>query len=94
MRLTVHGFLAKKYVTKMNHPPYSPDLAPCDFWFYPKLKNTLKGQKFANSPDIQPSVTLLRDIPENDFQVCFRQWHHRLTKYIASREYFERNSSR
>jgi hypothetical protein len=36
-----------------------------------------------------------RVIPENDFQDCFRQWHHRLTKCIASQgEYFEGDSSR
>jgi hypothetical protein len=34
-------FLAKKSITKMNHQPYSPDLAPCNFWFFPKLKNAL-----------------------------------------------------
>jgi hypothetical protein len=33
-------------------------------------------------PDIQHNVTLLRGIPENDFQDRFRQWHHRLTEKI------------
>jgi hypothetical protein len=34
-------------------------------------------------------------IPENDIQDCFRQWHHRLTKCIASQEeYFDGDSSR
>jgi hypothetical protein len=70
----------------MDHPPYSPDIAPCDFWRFQKLKkNALKGQRFADIPGIQRNVTkLLRGIPENNFQVCFRQWHHRLTKCIAS----------
>jgi len=30
--------------TVVPHPPYSPDLAPSDFWLFPKLKETLKGQ--------------------------------------------------
>jgi histone-lysine N-methyltransferase SETMAR len=34
--LRVRKFLAKKSITKMDHPPYSPDLAPCDFWLFPK----------------------------------------------------------
>jgi hypothetical protein len=58
----------------MVHPPYSPDLAPCDFWLFPKLKkkNALKGQRFADIADIHRNVTtLLRGIPENDFQGCF-----------------------
>jgi histone-lysine N-methyltransferase SETMAR len=29
--LRFHEFLAKNSITKMDHPPYSPDLAPCDF---------------------------------------------------------------
>jgi len=36
-------FLAKNTITKMDHPPYSPELAPCNFWLFPKLKNALKG---------------------------------------------------
>jgi hypothetical protein len=68
--LRVREFLAKKSVTKMDH---SPDLAPCNFWLLPKLKNALKEQRLADIPDIQCNVTFLRGIPENDFQDCFRQ---------------------
>jgi len=93
--LRVREFLAKNSITKMDHPPYSPDLAPCDFWLFPKLNNALKGQRFADLSDIQRNVkTILRGIPENDFQDCFRKWHHRLTKCIASPgAYFEGDSS-
>jgi transposase len=79
----------------MDHPPYSPELAPVNFWLFPKLKNALKGQRFADLSDIQRNAkTLLRGIPENDFQDCFWQRHHRLTKCIASHEeYFEDDSS-
>jgi hypothetical protein len=57
--------------------------------------SALKGQRFADIPDIQCNVILLRDIPENDFQDCFRKWHHRLTKCIASQgENFKGDSSR
>ncbi len=28
------------------HPPYSPDLAPCDFSIFPLLKSKLRGQRF------------------------------------------------
>jgi hypothetical protein len=40
----------------MDHPPYSPDLAPCNFWLFPNLKNALKRQRFADIPDIQHNV--------------------------------------
>jgi transposase len=78
--LRIREFWAKKFITKTDRPPYSPELAPWDFWLFPKLKNALKGQRFSDIPDIQRNVTtLLRGIPENDFQDCFQQWHHRLT---------------
>jgi hypothetical protein len=35
------------------HPPYSPDLALCDFALFPKLKMKLKEQHFETVPDIQ-----------------------------------------
>ena len=44
-----------------NHPgdsaPYSPDLAPCDFWLFPKLKSPLKGKRFKTLDEIQENTT-------------------------------------
>jgi hypothetical protein len=40
--LTVREFLAKKSITKMDHPPYSPD---CDPWLFATLKKFPKGTK-------------------------------------------------
>jgi histone-lysine N-methyltransferase SETMAR len=35
--LRVGDFLANKSIKKMDHPPYSPDLAPCDFLALSKI---------------------------------------------------------
>jgi hypothetical protein len=51
----------------MDHP-YSPNLAPCNSWLFPTLRNALNGQRFVHIPDIQHNVTLLEGIPENDFK--------------------------
>jgi histone-lysine N-methyltransferase SETMAR len=65
--LRVREFLAKKFITKMGHPPYSPDLA-LRFLALSKIKYDLKGRRFADIPGIQHNVTkLLRGILENDF---------------------------
>jgi hypothetical protein len=48
-----------KSITKMDHPPHSPDLVPCEFWLFQKLKYALKEQRFADIPDIQHNVTLM-----------------------------------
>ena len=42
-------FLAKHHITQICQPPYSPDLAPCDFWFFQKLKSSLKVRRFVNA---------------------------------------------
>jgi transposase len=51
--LSVKQFLAQKSITELECPPYSPDLAPNDFWLFPKIKSALKGQRFQDIEDIQ-----------------------------------------
>ena len=41
----IQNFLAKHGIPVVRHPPYSPDMAPCDFWLFPKLKTPLKGSR-------------------------------------------------
>jgi hypothetical protein len=94
-QLRVLEFLAKKSITKMDHPPHSPDLVPWNCWLFPKLKNALKDHRFAGIPDIHRNVTLLWDFPENGFQDSFRQRHRCLTNCVASHgEHFDGDSSR
>jgi hypothetical protein len=38
---------------EMEHPSYSPSLAPNDLWLFPKLKSALKGRNFQEIEDIQ-----------------------------------------
>ena len=49
----VSQFLAKNNMTVIPHPPYSPDLAPCDFFLFPKLKLRMKGRRFDTIEEIQ-----------------------------------------
>ena len=53
--LIVRQFLARNRVSVLNHSPYLPDLAPCDFSLFPKLK--LKGRFFDDIPIIQSAST-------------------------------------
>jgi len=39
----VQQFLAKHGTAQLQKLPYSPDLAPCDFFLFPRLKKVLKG---------------------------------------------------
>jgi transposase len=44
----VQASLAKHNIIQVCQPPYSPDMAPCNFWFFPKLKWSLKWKRFFN----------------------------------------------
>jgi len=39
----VQQFLAKHGNAQLQQPPYSPELAPCDFFLTPRFKKVLKG---------------------------------------------------
>ena len=84
-------FLAKNNMTVIPHPPYSPDLAPCDFFLFPKLKLRMKGRTFDTIEEIQEeSQRVLDTIPKRDFQECFQAWQKRWDRCIhAKGEYFE-----
>ena len=32
----------------LPHPLYSPDLSPCDFFLFPRVKESLRGKRFAD----------------------------------------------
>ena len=75
----------------MSQPPYSPDMAPCDFFLFPKIKRTLKGRLFSAIDDIKSaSLKELKAIPKIEFEKCFEDWKKRSHKCIISNEdYFE-----
>jgi hypothetical protein len=87
----VREFLASKHINVLEHPPYSPDLAPNDFFLIPKMKEILKGRHFDDIDDIRSNTTAgLKAILQNQFQNCFEGWTRRWHLYIASQgEYFE-----
>jgi len=39
-----------------DHPPYSPDLAPSDFYLFLKMKEHLAGKLFTDDEDLQHAV--------------------------------------
>ena len=63
--LLVRNFLAKINTVIMPQPPYSPDLAPCDFFLFPRLNRPMKQRRFATIEDIKTeSLRELKDIPK------------------------------
>ncbi len=84
-------FLAKKGIPVVRQAPYSPDMAPSDFWLFPKIKQQLKGFRFQSRDDIMQNATdQLKVLSPDEFETCFEQWKHRWVKCVnAQGAYFE-----
>jgi hypothetical protein len=66
--LITREFLAHKGIITLLHPPYSPDLAPCDFFLFPMMKMQLKDRRFDRVEEIQrESQNVLGTLREQDF---------------------------
>jgi transposase len=72
--LLVCEFIANHNVLSLPHPPYSPDLAPEDFFLFPKMKMQLKGGRFHTTAEIQCELQKVMDsLTQNDFEAAFQQ---------------------
>jgi len=89
--MSVRQFLTKNGMTTASHPSYTPDLAPCDFFLFPRMKRSLKGKRFQNVGDVrEKTAEALKAITLQEFQNCFEQWNKHWDKCIDSQgEYFE-----
>ena len=68
-------------------PPYSPDLAHCDFWLFPKLK----GCCYETIEEMKEAVTKVIDmLTQEDFRWAFQMLLEWYNKCIApGGDYFE-----
>lgn len=87
----VTEFKAKNATNTIDQPPYSPDLAPSDYFLFPKLKLPLRGTRFESIESIKEnSWKELKAIPENAYKKCFEDWKKRWRMCVASNgDYFE-----
>jgi histone-lysine N-methyltransferase SETMAR len=85
----VDNFLKDNGIAKIQHPPYSPDLAPCDFWLFDMLKKELTSQPDARS--LKNEVTrILSQVDKKEFAKTFYKWLERMQCCINNKgEYFE-----
>jgi hypothetical protein len=72
---SVKMFLVKHKFPMLEHPPYSPDLAPCDFFLLPKFKSALKRTRFDSVDAAEAKVVeVMKKLSQKDLQHCFQQW--------------------
>ena len=83
-------YLNKENIQTLQHPPCSPDLAPCDFFFFwccfPRLQKRLSGRKFNSRLALgSAAFQCLDHIPREDCKHAFEQWIQGLKKCITAK---------
>ncbi|XP_053403130.1 histone-lysine N-methyltransferase SETMAR-like [Mercenaria mercenaria] len=72
-------------INLLDHPPYSPNLSPNDFYLFPTLKRELRGLKMNSFSELRKKVlNVLNEIPKDDYRNSLLSWgkfenHHQLT---------------
>ena len=90
-----NSILVTDYLTKMGiktvpHPPYSPDIVPCDFWLFPKLEEKLRGCRYDTIEEMKEAVTKVIDtLTQVDFHRAFQKVLERYMCITAGEDYFE-----
>ena len=74
-------------IKTVAYAPYSPDLAPCDVWLFPKLR----GCRYETIEEMKEAVTKVIDtLTQEDFHGAFQKLLERYNKGIATGgDYFE-----
>ena len=74
-------------IKTVPQPPYSPHLAPCDFWLFPRLR----GCRYERIEEMKEAVTKVNDtLTQEDFHGAFQKLLEPYNKGIAAGgDYFE-----
>ena len=86
----VKSFLASEKVKVLNHPPYSPDWSPCDFFLFQKLKQMLYGNKYTSRSSLAALFISVSNRYQKKTIYLFSRLGKKVTKMCFSKgEYFE-----
>ena len=73
----VKDYLRQEHIILMPHPPYSPDLSPCDYWLNDYIKRNLEDQPDAKS--LHKAVTeIVFSIPQKEYKKTFNRLIERM----------------
>lgn len=66
----------------LTDAPYSPHLAPYDFFLLPRIKKYMKEHHFDNKEEVKNKTRMeLANTQTDEFEKCFQRWLHRFFKY-------------
>ena len=84
-------FLAFEKVKVLNHPSYSPDLSPRDFFLFPRLKKMLSGNKYTSRGSLGSAIyQRLQQIPKRRLFICFSRLGKKVTTMCFSKNMFDK----
>ena len=76
-------YMTDNNMIRMEHPPYSPDLAPCDYYLFGHLKDHFADAVFEDEADAVRQISAwLRSISQRDRIAAIREWMRRLQRRI------------
>jgi histone-lysine N-methyltransferase SETMAR len=79
----IRNFFTRCGLRELDHPSYSPDLAPSDFYLFGKVKDQLIGESIQDEKEfLHEVVELLGSISTFELQNVFRNWIKRLEGVI------------
>ena len=77
-------------IKTVPHYPYSPDLAPCDFWVFPELKEKLRGCRYETIEEMKEAVMKVIDtLTQEDSHGVFQKLLERYKCITAGGDYFK-----
>ena len=83
--IVLRDYLTKMGIKTVPQPPYSQDLAPCDFCLFPKLKEKLRGCRYETIEEMKEAVTKVIDmLTQEDVYGAFQKLLERYNKCIAA----------
>ena len=87
---SLSDYLTKMGIKTVPHRPYSPDLAPCDFWLFPKLR----GCRYETIEEMKEAMTKVIDtLTQEDFHGALKKLFERYKCIAAGGNYIERAKS-
>jgi len=87
-----YDFLQEKFKWDiLDHPPYSPNLAPSDFHLFLRLKKHLAGKKFDDDDEVQEEVmTCSKGRRQTSMTREYRSWFQDIgTPFFLRKKWFQ-----
>ena len=77
--------LGEMGIDVLTHPPYSPDIAPSEFWLFGRIKQSLGQTRFRDASELEATVLgIIREISESEIKKVYSEWIRHLEACIEN----------